>query len=160
MASFYSRIAIVVLITIFLQVHAQGNSCYILFITLHVAISTLVCIATESGVFVCLHRVTIANDSYVDVDVIGEGANALLCRTDKLSCCGEPPNRAGEWYFPNGTMVGIQGGTQDEFYRDRATQVVRLNHRQGTFTERGLFRCEVPDASNTVQTVYVNIGKF
>ena len=96
----------------------------------------------------------------MDVDDIDDGNDALLCHTNKTNCCGEPPNRTGEWYFPNGTKVGIEEATQDEFYRDRASQVVRLNRRQGTFTERGLFQCEVPDSNNNSQSVSVNIGKF
>ena len=94
----------------------------------------------------------------MDVDAIGEGDDAaLLCHTDKPDCCGKP-NKAGEWYFPNGTLVGVKTFTR-EFYRNRGMQVVRLNHRQGrSFTERGLFRCEIPDSSNMTQTVYVHIG--
>ena len=94
----------------------------------------------------------------MDVDDIGKDDDALLCHTDKRDCCGEYSNRAGEWYFPNGAKVGVEGISEDEFYRDRGTQVVRLNLRQGTSTERGLFRCEVPDSINVMQTVYVNIG--
>ena len=109
------------------------------------------------GVYLSLREVYIANNSYVDVDDIGVDENALLCHTIKSDCCGRP-NRAGEWYFPNGITVGTRGGSQDEFYRDRGTQVVRLNRRQGTFTDRGLFRCEVPDSWNTMQTIYVNVG--
>ena len=56
--------------------------------------------------------------------------------------------------------MGTKGGTKDEFYRERKTKVVHLNRRHGTSTERGRFRCEVPDASNTMQTVYVNIGMY
>ena len=102
---------------------------------------------------------SIANNSYVDVDDIGEDENALLCHTNKIDCC-RYPNRAGEWYFPNGTRVGIVGGSSDDFYRDRGTQIVRLNHRIGSFTARGLFRCEVLDASGTNRRIYVNIGKY
>ena len=99
----------------------------------------------------------------MDVDDIGEGNTAaLLCHTNKTNCCTNEmgQTRAGEWYFPNGTSVGVEGASQDEFYRNRGTQVVRLNHRQGTPTERGRFRCEVPDSNNVMQTVYVNIGTF
>ena len=89
------------------------------------------------------------------IDAIGENDAALLCHTDKPGCCRA--NRTGEWYFPNGTKVGR---FQDEFYRDRETQVVRLNRHKGSFTEfeRGLFQCEIPDSSNMTQTVYVHIG--
>ena len=95
----------------------------------------------------------------MDVDAIGENETALLCHTDKPDCC-DKPNKAGEWYYPNGTIVGIKAESQDEFYRNRGTQVVRLNHRNGSFTERGLFQCEIPDSSNMNQTVYVHIGIF
>ena len=113
------------------------------------------------GVYLSLNGTAIANNGYVAVDDIGEGdAAALLCHTDKVDCCTDMmrQTRAGEWYFPNGTRVGTFGGFQDEFYRNRGTQVVRLNRRQGTFTERGLFRCEVPDSDNVTQSVYINIG--
>ena len=113
--------------------------------------------------FLSLNGHFIANNSYVDVDDIGEDDDALLCHTDKPDCCNPflvYGIRAGEWYYPNGSRVGIQGGYQDEFYRNRRAQVVRLNRRQGTFTARGLFRCEVPDASGIIQTVFVNIGMY
>ena len=102
-----------------------------------------------------LNGSSIANNSFINVDDIGEGDNALLRCTNKIDCCGEPmANRAGEWYYPNGASVGIMGGSTDEFYRNRGPQVVRLHHRQGTPIERGLFRCEVPDASNTIQPIH------
>ena len=56
---------------------------------------------------------------------IGEGENALLCKTDRESCCGTPPNRAGQFY-PDGSLVPISGVGQG-FYRDRHTQQIRLN---------------------------------
>ena len=101
----------------------------------------------------------IANNSYVNVGDIGRDNDALLCCTNKPGCC-KNPNRAGEWYFPNGTKVGIKAPIRDEFYRDRETQVVRLNRRRGTFTEilRGRFRCDVPDADNNTQSIYAYIG--
>ena len=95
----------------------------------------------------------------MDVDDIGANETALLCYTNKTDCCGEFPNRAGHWYYPNGTRVEFKG-FGFEFYRDRGKQVVRL-HRQywkGSLTKGGLFRCEVPDASNINQIVYANIG--
>ena len=94
----------------------------------------------------------------MNIDAIGEDDAALLCHTDKHDCCVES-NKAGEWFFPSGTQVRVKNSSQ-EFYRNRGMQVVRLNHRQGSFTdlERGLFRCEIPDSSNMTQTVYVHIG--
>ena len=108
------------------------------------------------GVRLSLRGVSIANNGYVNVDDVGEGDDALLCHTDKSDCCDY--YRVGEWYYPSGNIVRTMGGSGDEFYRNRGPQVVRLNRRQGTFTERGLFQCEVPDASYIYHSVYVNIG--
>ena len=33
-------------------------------------------------------------------------------------------------------------------------------YRQGSPTERGRFRCEIPNAINVNATLYVNIGKY
>ena len=50
---------------------------------------------------------------------MGEGENALLCKTDRESCCGTPPNRAGQFYYdnPDGSLVDISGVGQG-FYLD------------------------------------------
>lgn len=108
--------------------------------------------------FLSLKGQYIASNSYVDVDDIGEGDNALLCHTNKTACCGEVPNRAGEWYFPDGTQVRVEGASPDGFYRDRGAQVVRLNRRYGLFIAEGVFWCEIPDANNNWQAVFINIG--
>ena len=111
-----------------------------------------------AGIGLSLNGICIANYGYVDVNDIGEGDdNALLCYTDNTDCCRS--YLAGEWYYPSGMKVETDGRSEGaEFYRNRGTRVVRLNYRQGSFTERGLFKCEVPDASNTTQHIHVYIG--
>ena len=111
------------------------------------------------GVSLSLRGVSIANNSYVDIDYIGEHHDALLCHTNKTDCCVYKYARAGEWYFPNGTKVNILGYNPPEnyFYRNRGQSVVRLNGR-GSPSQRGRFRCEVPDANNNKQNVFINIG--
>ena len=123
-------------------------------------------IAAE-GVYLTLNGTTIANHSFVDVDNIGEGdAAALLCRTNKTDCCTSKmgQTKAGEWHFScNQDMeVGILGDpplADNLFYRNRNKSVVRLN-RHGNPSERGCFRCEVPDANDVHQIVFTNIGMF
>ena len=63
-------------------------------------------------------------------------------------------------HFPNGTAVGIRGDrtTGNLFFRDRDSEIVHLNSR-GDPSERGHFRCEVPNAAGVMVTVYVNIGE-
>ena len=79
-----------------------------------------------------------------------------------MDCCNGS-KRAGNWYFPDMTL--IESFTDNEkvamrrnfFYRNRGDRVVRLLIRRIP-TERGLFYCQVPDTNNVNQTIYVNIG--
>ena len=96
------------------------------------------------------------------------GSAGLLCNTDRSDCCGRSDHPAmavqGHWYRPNMTKVmgfGIEytvHPTRDFFFRDRGSGVIRLN-RYGNPTDRGRFRCEIPNASDVNVTLYVNIGE-
>ena len=108
-----------------------------------------------------LNGTVISNNSYIDVGSIGVGDNALLCHTNKHDCC-QWPNRAGEWYFPNRSVVSTLGWNQvyhgnNYFYRNRGEGVVRLN-RVGNPSEIGYFYCEIPDAGGVIQKLNVDIG--
>ena len=64
----------------------------------------------------------------------------------------------GEWYLPNGTLV--QGTSSDTaFYRGRGDNgEVYLNHPTDVKSPTGRFCCEVPDATDTNQTLCAIIG--
>ena len=98
----------------------------------------------------------------MSIDDIGEDDGALLCHTNKTDCCGSP-YLIGEWYFPNGNQVQILGyahrNASHYFYRNRGSQVVRLNRVMNP-PERGRFFCKVPDSSGELQAIYVNVGKY
>ena len=99
------------------------------------------------------------NNSIVTVDDIAENDGALLCYTNNKTCCKTNGlTGTGEWYYPNKTMVSFgsynRGG---DFYRNRGPSVVRLNRRNNTTMPTGVFRCEIPDASGTNQSIYVGI---
>ena len=111
-----------------------------------------------SGVYLSLKGAYLANNSYVDVDDIGEDESALICHTNKTDCCGL--NRAGEWYFPNGSRVQRWSWNRhysEYFYRNRDERIVRLNRYGNSPLERGHFYCELPDANDVNKTLYVNI---
>ena len=97
------------------------------------------------------------NNTVVIGDDIGEGTAGLLCVTNKTSCC-TGVNRAGEFYYPNGTMVPTLSMGYG-FYRNRDSSVVRLNRRNGAQVHAGEYRCQVPDAGGVDQSLYINIGK-
>lgn len=90
----------------------------------------------------------------------------LLCHTNKMDCCASGQvtggGTLGHWFFPNGTLVdsrssNVDAGRSDFFFRNRFQSVVRLL-RVGHPLETGFFRCEVPDARNVNQSLYVNVG--
>ena len=93
---------------------------------------------------------------------IGEGDAALQCTTDSTTCCSNQPGetRAGEFYFPDGSKVlNSDMAPSNSYYRNRATQLIRLNRRP-TATQTGQFRCEIPSAGSGTQTMdlFINIG--
>ena len=86
--------------------------------------------------------------------------NELQCITDRRPCCATPPNRHGEWFFPdNGGVVPNQGGATT-FYRNRGDDgTVNLNRlNSDVMMPTGRFCCVVPDATGVDQTLCVNIG--
>ena len=94
------------------------------------------------------------------------GLQPLMCVTDRVACC--ETDRLGDWYFPRGGLVsGDSGGSRFELNRGQNQEIngqqfygsVRI-WRRYTPPERGIFRCELPDASGATQTLYVNISEF
>ena len=89
---------------------------------------------------------------------IGEGDTAaLLCLTERVECCrGSDGVAGGNWYFPDGSLVpfGFEGTS---IYLNRGASRVRLNRRNNVQSPTGVYRCEVPDASGTDQSIYVGV---
>ena len=113
------------------------------------------CLDTFSGM--SLNGQPITNNSIVLLQSIGEGdAGALLCTTDRTTCCAGA-NRAGEWYYPDGRMVPIMGVGQP-YYRNRGDMLIRLNRRPNQGLSEmytGVYCCEIPDQNYVIQTMCV-----
>ena len=89
----------------------------------------------------------------------------LVCETDLEDCCDAPRTVRGNWYLPDGNVVGSTG--IQIFYSNRGPNEQGFNgsvriFRRYTPPERGRFRCELPSAAdpNVNQILYANIGKF
>ena len=89
---------------------------------------------------------------------IGENDNALACITDHTQCCAALPHRQGEFYYPSGDRV-LTLGSGDGIYRNRGSQAIHLNRKNGVHSPTGRFRCELPDASGVQQSVFINISR-
>ena len=107
-----------------------------------------------------LNGVTYTNGSTVLRTDIGDGDAALNCTTDSTTCCtnamGE--TRAGEFYFPDGSIVLSSGSApSNSYYRTRSSRLISL-HRRPTATQTRQFHCEIPAASGTTVNLFINIG--
>ena len=115
----------------------------------------------EGDVWFSLNGTTYQNNSIVILEDVGEGDNALLCRTKYTACCGgdnEAVPAIGNWFFPNETRVpnvNELSHQQLDFYSSRGQMVVRMNRRRGGV--EGIYRCEIPDAMNVTQTIYIGV---
>ena len=68
---------------------------------------------SQSFPYVSFRGQTLANHSYVNLSLVGydiNGSNTVQCITDLTTCCsGSQGGHHGDWYFPDGTRLGISG---------------------------------------------------
>ena len=92
-------------------------------------------------------------------DIGEDDDDALLCMTNLTACCRRPYTSdvgpaLGNWYFPNETRV-LSPGEEWDITRTRGQRVVLLHRRRGG--EEGIYHCEIPDAMNVNQTLYIGV---
>ena len=122
-------------------------------------------VCAHPGVYLSLKEVVYPNNSMILITEIGTTDmnfnNRLQCVTDRMPCCRLSNARAGEWHFPNGTVVSNQG-TATSFYRNRADNgTVNLNRIDNDVKmPTGLFCCVVPDATGVMQRTCAVICKL
>ena len=107
-----------------------------------------------TDVYLSLDGIVIPNHGYVEIGDIGSISDnkALLCHTNRPT---NGVNSGGEWYVPDGNRVGGTPAVPG-FARSRGSMVVRLGESSGTPLE-GIYRCEIEDADETLQAVYVGL---
>ena len=107
-------------------------------------------------VWFSLSGTTYQNNSIVMMENIGEDDDALLCVTNRTETNSSIVNGSvfGDWFFPNGSRVP-SSGRQWDIYSNRGQMVVRMHRRRGG--EEGIYRCEIPDAMNVTQTIYIGV---
>jgi hypothetical protein len=113
----------------------------------------------HAGVYFELNNIIYPNNSAVPLLNIGTDTSALQCHTNKENCCGTPGMRYGEFYYPNGTTVPIEGEKYG-MYRNRGDHHIRLNRRpsaRDADTIAGEYRCEIPDEAGNTQDLYITL---
>ena len=116
---------------------------------------------TLIGVYLSLGGLEIINNSIIFITEIGQIEHGgLQCITDKMPCCAYP-NRAGDWFFPNRTVVYAYYYNYG-FYQSRGYDGnITLNRPfSAVVSPTGLFCCTVPDARGVNHILCVNISKL
>ena len=100
----------------------------------------------------------LSNNSYIFFGDIGDGDRALLkCVTDSVNCCNNTD--VGDWRDESGRPVyqGADGTTC--LYVTRGDGVISLHRKRGcTDHTSGLWRCDIPDSSGEMQSLYIYIS--
>ena len=135
-----------------------------------------VCIIHSLEFSLARFGVTLANNSAIDIYLVGEGfpaagieqteSGALECHTDDTTCCRgvDNPNGGsrGEWYYPDGTLVPPPGVGPDRgyvSYRTRDHMVIRLNIVPIRFQPTGVYRCVIPGAGGVIITRNIQLER-
>ena len=121
---------------------------------------------SSPGVWLSLGGLLYSNNSAIELREIfespGDGGQSLMCVTSRRPCCRTPPDRFGEWFYPNGSSVSING-SGNSFFRDRGDDgTVRL-HRRGIASLSaaiGQYCCEIPNANDITHHLCMHFSKF
>ena len=138
--------------------------CLIMMLLWHLASSCIwdvshnIIIIRFIGVYFELNGRMYSNNSHVSITEVGEGENALLCKTNKKECCSRVGNRCGAFYYPNEVEVPSKKYNHG-FYRNRGDQVVRLHRRvnEEVDSPTGVYCCKVPDACEVEQKICIEL---
>ena len=103
-----------------------------------------------------------SQEGFTEDPTNANGRQTLMCVTDLVACC--ETEGFGNWHLPAGSVGGggqfrINRGQNEEINGQQFHGSVRI-WRRYTPRERGLFRCEIPDANGDNQNFYVNICEF
>ena len=100
----------------------------------------------------------LSNNSFIYYnDIADDGKYALKCVTGNVSCCNNTD--VGGWRDESGTPVyqGADGTTC--LYVTRGDGVISLHRKRGCSDHTsGLWRCDIPDSSGEMQSLYIYIS--
>ena len=100
-----------------------------------------------------LKGTVLPNNSFIRRGLIGEGDDALMCVTGNTTeCCAS----AGNWTDERGGAVHQGTPGESGIYITRGAGVVSLNRIRGG--SPGMWRCDIPDSSGEMQSMYIYTG--
>ena len=103
-----------------------------------------------------IREVNLTNNSYILSSNIST-EYALKCVTDNVNCCND--SDVVNWRDERGRPVHQGADEATCLYVTRGQGVVSLNRRRACTPETsGLWRCDIPDSSEVMQSIYIYIN--
>ena len=114
----------------------------------------------SSSVVHCQHLewdgTEISNNSVIYYGNISNGPTALKCFTDNNNCCSP---KTGNWINQTGQIANQEPYEDRCLYFTRGDHVISLNRLWVCIPPLvGLWRCDVPDSSGVIQSLFIYIG--
>ena len=104
-----------------------------------------------------IREVNLTNNSYVLFSNISREYDALKCITGNVKCCND--SDVGNWRDERGRAVHQGADEATCLYVTRGQKVVSLNRKSNCTPETsGLWRCDIPDSSEVMQSIYIYIS--
>ena len=100
---------------------------------------------------------SLSNNSYIYYPDIMDGDQTLKCVTDNVNCCNS--SIVGGWRDERGDPVYEGADGTSCLYVTRGDGVISLHHKRNcTDHTSGLWRCDIPDSSGEMQSLFIYIG--
>ena len=99
---------------------------------------------------VSFNGMVLANHSYVNLLLVNntESSGSVQCHTDLNTCCRvEQGFHRGDWFFPNGSVLGFRSSSDDDIYESRRPQRVDLRRRNNGRAS-GIYHCFIATLDN------------
>ena len=93
---------------------------------------------------VSFNGVVLANHSYVNLLLVNNTeSGSVQCHTDLDTCCRvEQGIHRGDWFFPNGSVLGFISSSDDDIVEIRAPERVDLRRRNNG-SASGIYHCSI-----------------
>ena len=100
------------------------------------------------------------NNSYVNLEDVGDEGNGIQCRTDLETCCSdtEGDSPGGDWYFPNSSRLKFSNDPDVIIQaREKKTVELRQRDRQGDPPPVGIYTCSIFVSPNASKELFVGL---
>ena len=123
------------------------------------------CEGEDFPAHVSFNGMVIANHGYVNLLFVNNTeSGSVQCHTDLDECCGAAQGlHRGDWFFPNGSVLGFRGSSDDDIVEKRGPNRVDLRRRNDG-SASGIYHCSIAtsifhnDHDDTVRDhVYVGL---